>query len=387
MSFPNPVVTPADRFNRYYTASASGINCNDFSLNIPQTSFGPKYEIALISADIPGFKVKRFHSFYIECSNVATHGHLYTHSGKYSSTEDNVLDLNGAPQWPKLTGAAANYSQLDFKIKDKSTNALVSTDVSDGTIFLQVQIRHCKDELANEFAEATKDACAGITTAVNLVKSAVTLLDMTATTINTNITDLEVLQAATTAEITALKTIQQSTKDAVDLAKGSMDLCQGKIDLGTAAVNANAAQVLASGNAIAAAVASSEAAIASSEAAVASCEAEVLAAKVAISAAIVSNEAQILASGNAIAAAVASAETQITAAKLSCDAINTSVQSVDTACIAINTSCGQIKASVDTHKIATDAVATAANAIDASVQAHQAETATRSAKIRYRLIN
>ena len=159
MSFPmNPVVTPSERFSRYYLATASGVGCSDFSLNIPQTALGPKYEIALISADIPGFKVKRFHSFYIECSNVATHSKLYTHSGKYSSVEDNVLDFNGKPQYHKLTGANANYSQLDFKIKDKASNSLVATDGNDGTLFVQVHISHCEDELANEFHTATKDA-------------------------------------------------------------------------------------------------------------------------------------------------------------------------------------------------------------------------------------
>ena len=109
-----------------------------------------------------GFKLKRFHEFYIECSNISMENHLYYHSGRWSSTEDNVLDFNGSAQYVKLTQTAAAFTKIELKVKNLSNNALVSTDSNDGNMYVVVHIRHCEDELQNEFIDAVKVAADNI---------------------------------------------------------------------------------------------------------------------------------------------------------------------------------------------------------------------------------
>lgn len=216
---PGPSLT--QRFEKLYTLSATGVGGNSFTYTLPASiTIGNKFEIALVSADLAGFKTKAYHQFKIDLKNEDVQGKtLYAHSGKWSATEDNTIDIHERI-YRKFICGTKELTALEIEIRNKSDNQLVPTLGSEGSSFITVHIRHCVDELSNEFAEATKDSC-------NVIASAHVALKAVADNIFAKLEDLKLVSDDIENKLGAINTVNNAIKDNILLVKGSQDLANG----------------------------------------------------------------------------------------------------------------------------------------------------------------
>lgn len=371
------MANPSARFSRKFLLTASGLGCNELTLNLPSNiDIGPKYEMALISANIPGFKLKRFHEFYIECSTFSMENHLYYHSGKWSSVEDNVLDFNGKAQYVPITQANATINKIELKIKNLSNNNLVSSAATDGSCFIVVHIRHKEDQLQNEFIEAVKDAAVNIKSATDLVKTAVD---------------------AATSKLGDVETECQNVKSAVDSAKAAVDLTKGAVDSCTAgvalvktatdsvktsvdAVNTSAQAIKSSTDLVKAACNDIETEVAAFKTANAASHVALKSSTDSIKTACNDIETEVAAFKTANASAHTALKAEVTAFKTANASAHTALKAEVTAFKSANAS------NIGTLDTSIQAVKTAADSIKSAVDLHKAESVAIKNKIRYQLV-
>ncbi len=239
---PGPSLT--QRFEKLYTLSATGLTGNTFSYTLPSAiTVGNKFEIALVSADLAGFKTKAYHQFKIDMKEEDVQGKtLYAHSGKWSSTEDNVIDIHERI-YRKFISGTKELQKIELEIKNKSDSQLVTTNAADGVSFITVHIRHCVDELSNEFAEATKDSC-------NVIVSSHVALKSVTDNIYAKIEELKIISGDIENKLNAINSVNNAIKDNILLVKGSQDLANGILGECKAATIAVQASVDNANNAI-----------------------------------------------------------------------------------------------------------------------------------------
>jgi len=214
-------ITVEARAEKLFTLTASGNTGNVFNYALPAPmNIGNKYEIALVSADLAGFKTKAYHQFKIDMKEADVQGKsLYVHSGKWSSTEDNVIDIHERV-YRKFICGNKTISNLELEIKNKADGQLVPTAATEPTSFITVHIRHCEDELQNEFHNATKLACDSIATAHVALKAV-------QDNIHVKLQQLHIVSGDIENKLGAINNINVAIRDNVLLVKGSQDLANG----------------------------------------------------------------------------------------------------------------------------------------------------------------
>lgn len=393
---PGPVV--AARIEKLYTITTSAANGHTFALTLPSSiDIGSNYEIALVSADLAGFKTKSYHQFKIVDKLGNIDGSLFVHSGHFSSTEDNVIAPNERI-YRKFTCSDKTLTTLEFEIRKKIDNTLVPASATEGNSFMTVHIRHCVDELQNEIAESIKSSANSIHvahTALKGVQDNILVKINELKTINGDIENklnqLKTVSDAAEAHLGNIEGFQSDLKALQTTCNANVLLAKGSVDLG----NGLLTDIKAESIAIKTAAQATTSAVNAAKSAADTNHASALAAAVNIKNAADACTTATSAVNTSVQNASTAIEGAINTAKNASDANHTAALA---AAVNIKNAADDVKASCDLVKTeivqfkTSNAVAhtnlkTSVDAITSAVNTHKAETTAMSAKIRYKLIN
>tara|TARA_R110000796_G_scaffold187721_1_gene304685 strand:- start:855 stop:1973 length:1119 start_codon:yes stop_codon:yes gene_type:complete len=370
MSFAIPVSSVAtDTFDKMYTLSCTGADNTPNLILGSAVVLSSDYECALLSADYENLKRADNKRFTIKFKTITMDGPLYVHSGAFDSNKDNVVDTHQSPVYRSFTMASdTSYTNIEFDIVDDSGSPIVG-DITYGTSYFNIHIRHKKDHRSNSFIQAVKAACDLVHDAIDESKAAAALQ---------------------TGDIVASLALIKTACDSVDTSaqeiKASCDFVNDAID------ESKAASIL-----------NKDAVVASIALVKTACDTIDASAQEIILSVDESKAASIL-NKDAVVASIALVKTACDTIDTSAQDIVSSVDSAKTSSIAnsgiLNTALGLIKESCDLVKASTDsvsttvaaaqtgielAVSTASTAIVNATDETKAETSAMSAKIRYQL--
>ena len=197
----------------------------------------PDWEIALISANIDGYKKKDFTNFHISINNIdvaseslydssgnaLAHKALYYNSGRWSTTEDNVIHPR-EPIYREMTNSTdLSISQFDIEIRDNASGSLVTADATHADAFLVFHIRHRADKLLAFHQEATKDSADLIKSACDTIATNVSTVDTSIGTLNSSVNTVDSSIGTLDATCLQIKNATDDVKTAVDLVKTATD--------------------------------------------------------------------------------------------------------------------------------------------------------------------
>jgi hypothetical protein len=317
------------RFDEIHNLTCSGLDVTPLKAIVGDITLNNKYECALLSANFIGFANGDIKKWSVKFKTIPSQGELYRHAGKWSSTEDNVIQRENPIYRPFTMGSQTDYATLELEIVDE-TGTAVTGNIAYGASYFTIHIRHAKDQLQNEFITAVSDACALIETACDTVASNVNLC-----TVSTDAIKASVDSTSATLEAT-LETIKTSA----DNVKASVDLCTVSTD--------------------------------------------------AIKASVDSTSATLEATLETIKTSTDAVESAVDLCTVSTDAIKASVDSTSATLEAtletIKTSTDAVKASVDLVTVSTDSLGSTLTGIESAVDEHRVVSTAMSAKIRYNLL-
>ena len=176
MSFAIPVSSVAtDTFDKMYTLSCTGADNTPNLILGSAVVLSSDYECALLSADYENLKRADNKRFTIKFKTITMDGPLYVHSGAFDSNKDNVVDTHQSPVYRSFTMASdTSYTNIEFDIVDDSGSPIVG-DITYGTSYFNIHIRHKKDHRSNSFIQAVKAACDLVHDAIDESKAAAAL--------------------------------------------------------------------------------------------------------------------------------------------------------------------------------------------------------------------
>jgi hypothetical protein len=313
------------RFDEIHNLTCSGLDVTPLKAIVGDITLNNKYECALLSANFIGFANGDIKKWSIKFKTIPSQGELYRHAGKWSSTEDNVIQRENPIYRPFTMGSQTDYATLELEIVDE-TGSVVTGNIAYGTSYFTIHIRHAKDQLQNEFVNAVSDACALIEAACDTVASNVAL-----STTATN---------AVKASADLVKTATDSVKASVDLCTISTDSIKTSVDSTSSTLEATLETIKTSTD-------------------------------------------NVKASVDLVKTATDSVATNVALCTTSCDTISSTVSSTSTT---LNTNVNAITTAVDLVTVSTDALGTTLSGIESAVDESKSVQSAMSAKIRYNLL-
>jgi len=295
----------------------------------------PDWEIALISANIDGFKKKDFTNFGIHISNIDIESDnngtlekaLYYHSGKWSTTEDNILAPKD-PIYREMTNASdSTISGFSIEIRDNDTGSLVTQDATHAECFLTFHIRHRADKLLAYHQEQTKNSADSIDSSVQTmdlnvqaVNTSIGTLDTNVQAVNTSVQAMDTNVQAVNTSVQAMDTNVQAVNTSIGTLDASVDDVKASVDLVKTATDSVATNVLTVNTSI-----------------------------------------------GTLDASVDDVKASVDLVKSATDSVATNVLTVNTSIGTLDASVDDVKASVDLVKTATDSVATNVSTVNTSI--------------------
>ena len=312
----------------------------------------PDWEIALISANLDGFKKKDYTNFHISINNLdiasdslydssgnaLAHKALYYHSGKWSTQEDNVLAPRD-PIYREMTNSTdLTISQFDIEIRDNASGSLVTADATHDDAFLVFHIRHRADKLLAFHQEATKDAADLIKSSCDTIATNVSTVDTSIGTLNSSVNTVDSSIGTLDATCLQIKNATDDVKAAVDLVKTATDT----VDTSIGSVNSNILALDTNVQTVNSSIGTLDATCLTIKNATDDVKSSVDLVKSAVD--------TVDTSVGSLNSSVMSVDTSVQAVDSSIQTLDTSVQTVDSSINTLDTSVGLVKTAVDENK-------------------------------------
>ena len=381
MAFPiaNPVVpvSASERFDEIHTLTCNGTDITPNKALASALALSNKYEACLLSADFQGLKLGDQKHFAVRFKTIPMQGELYRHAGKWSSTEDNIIDMAKSPIYRPFTMALdTEYPTLELEIVDKDGTAITG-DSNWGSSYFTIHIRHNHELKRNEWLteikqanEATALSANAVRQSVDLVKSAVdqqkASQDITKTAIDQCKESVNLVKTSCDSIIVATGQVTSSVNSAKAGIEGACGLVHDAID-------EHKVQAEATGIALKASVDSAKAGIEGACGLVHD--------------AIDEHKVQAEATGVALKASCDALAPKLDDIKIQTELVKSATDSVASACASIESvsvaNKNFLKASTDANRQSVEAFKAEAKL---SADAHRAVSETMSAKIAYRLV-
>ena len=374
MSFPiaNPVVpiSASERFDEIHTLTCNGTDITPNKALASALALSNKYEACLLSADFQGLKLGDQKHFAVRFKTIPMQGELYRHAGKWSSIEDNIIDMSKSPIYRPFTMALdTEYPTLELEIVDKDGTAITG-DANWGSSYFTIHIRHNHELKRNEWLTEIKQANEATSLSANAVRQSVDLVK---------------------TAVDQQRASQEITKTAIDQCKESVNLVKTSCD----SIIVATGQVTAS---VTSAKAGIEGAVNLVHDAIDEHKVQAEATGVALKASVDGAKAGIEGACNLVHDAIdehkVQAEATGVALKASCDALAPKLDDIKAQTELVKSACASIEsvsvANKDFLKASTDANRQSVEAFKAeakiSADAHKAVSQTISSKIAYKLV-